>query len=138
MDDTHGAAQPDANGAEPSGEDGEITIYIDRNAFRIPRGAVTGGTLRALATPAIGGEYELYHVSPGSEPDRLVHDEEVVELEDGSQFFSAPRMITAGRTSTHRRRLTRLLLTLRPRRHLVGLLGTNDETGAVLARACNK
>jgi hypothetical protein len=96
MDETHGAALPDANGAEP---DGEITIYIDRNAFRIPRRAVTGGALRALATPAIGGEYELYHVSPGSEPDRLVHDEEVVGLEDGSQFFSAPRMIMAGDSS---------------------------------------
>ena len=99
MDETHGDALPDANSAEPSGEDGGITIYIDRNAFRIPRRAVTGGALRALATPAIGGEYELYHVSPGSEPDRLVHDEEVVELEDGSQFFSAPRMIMAGGSS---------------------------------------
>lgn len=79
--------------------DAEITIYIDRSAFRVARHAVTGRLLRELATPAISSEYELYHVSQGGEPDLLVHDEEVVELEDGTHFFSAPKMIMAG-TST--------------------------------------
>ena len=88
--------QLDANDDEIAGGDREITIYIDRSAFRVPRRPVTGRALRALATPAIGSEYELYHVSPGNEPDLLVHDEEVVELEDGSHFFSAPKMIMAG------------------------------------------
>ena len=96
MDDTHGTSLPDANGGERADDDGDITIYIDRSAFRVPRRAVTGEALRALATPAIGGEYELYQVSHGGESDRLVDNEEVLELEDGSQFFSAPRMIMAG------------------------------------------
>jgi hypothetical protein len=96
MDETHGAALPDADDRGAASDDGEITIYIDRSAFRVRRRALTGGALRTLATPAIGGEYELYHVSPGGEQDRLVHDEEVVELEDGGQFFSAPKMILAG------------------------------------------
>ena len=95
MDETHGAPLPAANDAGTD-DDGEITIYIDRGAFRVTRRVVTGGELRTFATPAIGGEYELYHASPGNEPDRVVHDEEVVELEDGSQFFSAPKMIMAG------------------------------------------
>jgi hypothetical protein len=73
----------------------EITIYIDRSAFRVPRRAVTGHALRELATPTIGSDYELFHVLPGSD-DLLVREEEVVELEDGTQFFSAPRMIMAG------------------------------------------
>jgi hypothetical protein len=73
----------------------DITIYIDRSAFRIPWRAVTGHQLRKLALPAIGADYELFHVFAGSE-DLLVRDEEVVELEDGARFFSAPRMIMAG------------------------------------------
>lgn len=73
----------------------EITIYIDRSAFRVPRRAMTGHALRELATPTIGSDYELFHVLPGSD-DLLVREEEVVELEDETQFFSAPRMIMAG------------------------------------------
>ncbi len=78
------------------GDDNTITIYIDRNAFRVPRHAVTGRELRELAIPPIGGDYELFQVSAGSEPDLLVSDEEVVELAPDAQFFSAPRMIMAG------------------------------------------
>lgn len=89
-------AQEGGPGDRAAETGGEITIYIDRSAFRVPRHAMTGRALRALATPAIGGEYELYHVSPASEPDLLVHDDEVIELQDSSQFFSAPKMIMAG------------------------------------------
>jgi hypothetical protein len=95
----------DDDTAEPveSAEGGaDITIYIDRNAFRVPLQAVTGRALRETATPAISDDYELYHVLPGSE-DLLVRDEEVVELEHGIQFFSAPRMILAGRSVAHTR-----------------------------------
>jgi Multiubiquitin len=74
---------------------GGITIYIDHNAFRVDRPALTGRALRELATPAIGSRYELYRVLPGSD-DVVVRDEEVVDLDDGTQFFSAPRMILAG------------------------------------------
>lgn len=74
---------------------GGITIYIDHNAFRVDRPALTGRALRELATPAIGNQYELYRVLAGSD-DVVVHDEEVVDLDDGTQFFSAPRMILAG------------------------------------------
>lgn len=77
-------------------DEGTITIFIDRNAFRVPRRAVTGRELRELAIPPIGGEYELFQVSLGTEPDLLVRDGEVVELAPDAQFFSAPRMIMAG------------------------------------------
>lgn len=73
----------------------EVTIYIDRSAFRVPRRAMTGRALRELATPTISSDYELFHVLPGSD-DLLVREDEVVEIEDGTQFFSAPRMIMAG------------------------------------------
>jgi hypothetical protein len=101
MEETHeDIAQSRETSDADVGIGGEITVYIDRNAFRVPRHAMTGGALRALATPPISSEYELYHVSVGSGPDLLVHDEEVVELEDSSQFFSAPKMIMAGRSSS--------------------------------------
>jgi hypothetical protein len=76
--------------------DNSITIYIDRNAFRVPRRAVTGRELRQLALPPISGEYELFQVSSGTDPDLLLSDNEVIELTPDAQFFSAPRMIMAG------------------------------------------
>jgi hypothetical protein len=74
----------------------EITIYINGNAFRIERQALTGQAIRDLATPPIGGDYEMYLVSAGEQPDLAVNPLEVIELNDGAQFFAAPRQIMAG------------------------------------------
>jgi hypothetical protein len=82
-------------GADETNAD-RITIYIDRNAFSVSRRAATGRELRELAIPPIGSDYELFQVSPGSEPDLLVNDQEVVELTPQAHFFTAPRMIMAG------------------------------------------
>jgi hypothetical protein len=79
---------------------GSITIYIDRNAFRVPKRAVTGSELRELAIPPIGADYDLFQVSAGSEPDLVVNDQEVVELIPEAHFFSAPRTIMAGNGMT--------------------------------------
>src|SRR5690242_12430851 len=85
--------------AEPD-NDSTITIYIDRNAFRVARRAITGRELRELAIPPVGGDYELFQVSVGTEPDLLIHNDEVVELAPQGEFFSAPRMIMAGRVAS--------------------------------------
>jgi hypothetical protein len=85
----------------PNTEPSEVTIYIDRSAFRIPHHALTGYALRELATPTIRSDYELFCIVPGGD-DLVVRDEEVVKLDDGAQFFSAPRMIMAGTQGTLR------------------------------------
>jgi hypothetical protein len=87
-------AENQRNGEATAGG-GDLTIYIDHNAFVVDRQALTGRALRELATPAIGGQYDLYRVLPGTD-DLVVRDEEVVDLDDGMRFFSAPRMILAG------------------------------------------
>jgi len=78
-----------------SGDD-TVTIYIDRNSFVVHRHALTGAALRQLPSPPIRGDFDLFRVAAGEEEDVLVHDAEVVELEDGTRFFTAPQMIHAG------------------------------------------
>lgn len=92
----HPRQEVDVSQLDNLDDDGAVTIYIDRNAFRVPKRAVTGRELRELAIPPIGLDYELFQVSPGSEPDLLVNEAEVVELASEAQFFTAPRMIMAG------------------------------------------
>jgi hypothetical protein len=84
--------------AESPEEDGgdAVTIYIDRNAFLVAQRALTGTVLRQLPTPPIRGDFDLFRVAPGAEEDLLVHDDEVIELEDGARFFTAPQRILAG------------------------------------------
>ena len=76
--------------------DETVTIYIDRLAFTVPARAVTGATVRSLQTPPISNEFELFRTVPDREEDLMVRDDEVVELEEGTRFFSAPRTILAG------------------------------------------
>jgi len=57
---------------------------------------MTGSDLRQLQLPPLSRDVDLFRVSPGTEDDLLVRDDELVELEDGTRFFSAPRTILAG------------------------------------------
>jgi hypothetical protein len=88
---------PETSEAAPDADGGDsVTIYIDRNSFVVPRNAVTGAVLRQLPSPPIRGDFDLFRVAVGETEDVLVHEGEVVELEEGARFFTAPQMIHAG------------------------------------------
>jgi hypothetical protein len=74
----------------------QITIYINRHPFRIARKPIIGATIMGLPTPPIGSELDLIRITHGNEPDLFVRPDEVVELEDGSEFFAVPRTVNAG------------------------------------------
>jgi hypothetical protein len=70
-------------------------IQIDRKIYRVDLKQMTGMQLRALPSPAIGPDRDLFEVVPGG-TDRKIGDDEVVEIRHGLRFFSAPAQINPG------------------------------------------
>ena len=94
MNDEDSAEGPDL-GAHGN-NNGRITIYVNRHPFRIADQPVTGAALKELPTPPIGPDLDLVRIMNGTESDLFVRPEEVVDLEDGTEFFAVPRTIMAG------------------------------------------
>jgi len=89
--------EPEAQDVGPNGTgNGLITIYVNRHAFRVAGRPVTGAALKELPTPPIGPDLDLVRIMHGGESDLFVQPDEVVELEDGAEFFVVPRTIIAG------------------------------------------
>ncbi len=76
--------------------DHETHIFVDRVRFDITKTAMTGAEIRALPSPAIGPDRDLFLQVPGPGDDRKIADEESVELKNGTHFYSAPRSINPG------------------------------------------
>jgi hypothetical protein len=72
-----------------------ITIHIDRKPYKVDQTELTGAQLRQVAQPPIGGNYDLWLEVPGGE-DKLIGDDESVELKNGMHFFSTQKHITPG------------------------------------------
>lgn len=70
-------------------------IQIDRKHYRVELKHMTGLQLRALPTPPIGPDRDLFEVVPGG-TDRKICDDEIVEMRNGLRFFSAPAQINPG------------------------------------------
>jgi hypothetical protein len=75
--------------------DKPITIIIDKKEYEAPEPVMTGEQLRQLAVPPIGPNYDLFEIIPGGD-DRLIPDDEEVDLKSGDRFFSAPHNINPG------------------------------------------
>ena len=69
-------------------------IQIDREHYTVTLKHMTGLQLRALLTPPLGSERDLFEVREGT--DKKIGDEEVVEIRNGLRFFSAPAQINPG------------------------------------------
>jgi hypothetical protein len=70
-------------------------IHIDREMFKVTKTSMTGAELRALTTPPIGPDRDLYQVVPGGQ-DVLVKDDVPVGLKPGTHFVTAPKKVTPG------------------------------------------
>ena len=80
-------------------------IQIDRVHFTVRNDTLTGTELRALPTPAIGSDRDLFEVVPGG-TDKKVGDADSVRMRNGLRFFSAPSHINPGRTNGYPARVT--------------------------------
>jgi len=74
----------------------EISIHIDQKKYDAPSATMTGAQIRALTSPLIGSDRDLFLVVPCPADDRKVSDSEVLELKSGMHFFSAPTTINPG------------------------------------------
>jgi hypothetical protein len=81
-----------------------VVIQIDRGSFQLHRGTLTGAELRQLPNPEIAADRDLFLVAGGGEDDRLIHDQQRLELADGMSFFTVPRTILAGLQNCHLKR----------------------------------
>lgn len=70
-------------------------IQIDRQHFTVTEKQMTGSQLRALPSPPIGSDRDLFEVVPGG-TDKKISDAETVEMRNGLRFFSAPAQINPG------------------------------------------
>lgn len=72
-----------------------ITIYIDRVAFEVYVRKMTGLELRVVPSPDVAVDRDLWRDVPDKR-DVKVQDEDVVRLENGMRFFTAPGRINPG------------------------------------------
>ena len=79
-----------------SGKDRLFPIFIDKKKYEVTEDKMIGAALRALASPPIRFDRDLYLVVPGGE-DELLDDAESADLKPGTKFMSVPKLITPGR-----------------------------------------
>jgi hypothetical protein len=70
-------------------------IKIDRTEFKVKEHFLTGAELRALPSPPIGPDRDLFEVIPGGSDEKIA-DTQKVKMRDGLRFFSAPAQINPG------------------------------------------
>lgn len=73
----------------------EYKIQIDRAHYEVKKESLTGAHLRALPTPDIGSERDLFEVIPG-EDDLKIELTTMVKMKNGLRFFTAPAHINPG------------------------------------------
>lgn len=75
-----------------------ITIRIDRVEYEVYERKMTGAKLRALPSPDVAADRDLWRDVPDKR-DVKVQDEDIVHLKDGMRFFTAPGRINPGQES---------------------------------------
>lgn len=75
-----------------------ITIRIDRVEYEVFQRKMTGAELRALPSPDVAVDRDLWRDVPDKR-DVKVQDEDIVRLKDGMRFFTAPGRINPGAQS---------------------------------------
>lgn len=84
--------QPEHSQTTPSGK---VPIFIDGHKVIAPERVMTGAQIRALVTPPIGEDRDLW-LDRAGELDQLIRDDEKVELRPQMRFFTVPRVINPG------------------------------------------
>lgn len=77
--------------------DRQIEIVLDRKTYEVPGWHITDSALRALPTPPIGDNREIWHDVEDA-PDDPIMPGESVEIHRGDRFFSAPKRINPGKS----------------------------------------
>lgn len=73
-----------------------ITIRIDRVEYQLYKRKMTGAELRTVPSPDVAADRDLWRDVPDKR-DIKVQDEDLVRLQDGMRFFTAPGRINPGK-----------------------------------------
>ena len=76
-------------------KENDIPIIVEHKQFKVPAGTITGGQIRALTTPPIGADRDLWQEVPGGD-DIKIGDADPVSIKPGMHFYSAPSSINPG------------------------------------------
>lgn len=82
---------PMDHGAEAEAELTMKQVIIDGQVISVPEGNVTGAYLRRMAK--VPDERVIYQITP--EGDRVIHDDTIVDVQDGERFGTMGRVIAA-------------------------------------------
>ena len=85
----------EAHLSEDKNEQREFKIQIDRVHYTVTQPQMTGRELRNVPRPPIPADRDLFEVVPGH-PDRKLADADIVEITNGTRFFTAPGTINPG------------------------------------------
>lgn len=85
------------HGQEHQQEHHGTPIHIDKKTYFVQEPTITGAQLRQLPDPPIGDDYDLYLEVPGGQ-DKLIGDNEEIDVKAGMHIFSAQRNINPGRS----------------------------------------
>jgi Multiubiquitin len=81
--------------APPVDAPGKVPILIDGTRYLAPHRELTGTQLRALPNPPISADRDLWLDVDGG-LDRVIADNETVELHPQMRFFTVPKVINPG------------------------------------------
>lgn len=73
----------------------KIAIFIDGAKYHATAKELTGAQIRALATPPVAEDRDLW-LDVVDKLDELVEDDQIVRLDAKMRFFSVPREINPG------------------------------------------
>lgn len=89
--------QQDAAGpAKAEGSPPRFNVQLDREHYTVSEEYLSGLQLRALVTPPVASDRDLFEVVPGGS-DRKIGNEDLVHIKSGLRFFTAPALINPGR-----------------------------------------
>ncbi len=73
----------------------KFQIQIDRIHYTVESSEMSGAELRLVPTPPIASDRDVFEVIPGGQ-DRKIEDADVVKINNGQRFITAPAHINPG------------------------------------------
>jgi hypothetical protein len=75
---------PDTSAQHPT----EYVIHIDSKQFKVTKSAMSGAELKVLAGKE--STYQLFLEQGGHDPDKLIGDNDSVQMRNGLHFYTVP------------------------------------------------
>ena len=82
--------------AEAAAHEISIRIHIDRKPYEVHEREMTGAQLRAVPTPPIAANFDLWQEEHGDVEDQQVPENTPIKPKEDMHFYSSPNNINPG------------------------------------------